>query len=59
MLGKQFSTCKYKKCKLLSVTTVKLFEGYNYERNAHVFIKFFYVHSTLSSNVGISMDSKS
>ena len=25
--GKQFSTCKYKKCKLLSVTTGKLFEG--------------------------------
>ena len=30
MLGKQFSTCKYKKWKLLSVTTGKLFEGYDY-----------------------------
>ena len=29
------------------------------ERKAHVFIKFFYVHSTLSSNVGIYIDSKS
>ena len=25
------------------------------DRKAHVFIKFFYVHSTLSSNVGIYM----
>ena len=30
MLGKQFSTCKYKKYKLLSVTTGILFEGYDY-----------------------------
>ena len=29
------------------------------ERNVHVFIKFFYVHSTLSSNKEIYMDSKS
>ena len=42
MLGKQFSTCKYKKCKLLSVTTGKLFEGFVMiidERNVvHVYI---------------------
>ena len=29
------------------------------ERNAHVFMKFFYVYSTLSYNVGIYVDSKS
>ena len=43
MLGKQFSTCKYKKYKLLSVTTGKLFEGYdNDERKAYVFLSSFF-----------------
>ena len=61
MLGKQFSTCKYKKYKLLSVTTGKLFEGYDLVmRGRHMFLsKFFHVYSTLSSNVGTYIGSKS
>ena len=57
MLGKQFSTCKYKKYKLLPVTTGKLFVGYDYSwEESTCFYQVFYVHSTLSSIVGIYIE---
>ena len=49
------------KCKLLPVTTEKLFESYDcwWEEGTCFYLKFAYVHSTLSSNIGIYPDSSS